>query len=814
MSLWFFRGEDIPKEIIEVKYGDGEWQQYNGLTSSKMQDKHSQGASCDQTPSNSVLDLHLDNTVCEAELRMSEPPDSSETESESSCLDQPRTESDETMQPNDQTLQEETVSELNQLSATSGLGDGSASKQVSSSNDIAPFNLINVVSVTDTDFTALESSLIDMSDPAIYSGQRLKSRDINAMLNAGLCQDMDYDYPVNKWNRKFKRDWYFREMSDGSKLKRSWLTYSKSVDKAFCIPCIAFSGPRGPHTWSSTGFDDWHNGGRDIVNHEGSSEHRQSEIAQLQWRRGMTVDRMMNSTSNSITEDNRKVMECALDCIRYLAGEMIAFWGNTCSEGKFMSLFKLMAKRDAHAAAYLIRMEQEQQDKKKMAVNLISPRNVRLALTTVKKLIVSKIIKQVQQLQKACIIFDSTQDCSKKEASVMLLRYLDTDDSGECTVVERLVEVFTTGETSGSVLNERIMEVMKSIKFDLKWLVGQCYDGAGNMRGRLSGLATLIQQQCSKAVYIWCHAHRLNLVMNSVTSCCSDVKNTLGMLEELYAFMTGHKRNDILLKAQAESDGRKLQLKRVSTTRWNSTEAAVDTILRRYREVLEALEHLSRCVGDSETVTSAIGLKLRLKDFRVIICMHVLKSVYRIIGPASRQLQSIAIDLATAGTLLDDCVKQFSAMRSAADESWEKIYAEAAQFAAANGVSSDLPAQRRRKKKLMDDEVMPDECLMGKERLKVDLFICVLDNVIQQFESRFTAHNINLMKQLAIFTPSSLLSSKYDSVATEDISEICQQYGLDADIVLQELVDFRHTYRLCSVDTVTQQSLTSNTGFC
>jgi len=93
--------------------------------------------------------------------------------------------------------------------------------------------------------------------------------------------------------------------------------------------------------------------------------------------------------------------------------------------------------------------------------------------------------------------------------------------------------------------------------------------------------------------------------------------------EELYAFMNGHKRNDVFM--QAQGDGRAMQLKRVTTTRWNSTVAAVETVFRKFDAVLGALEQLSHCTGDSPTVTSAIGLRKRLRDIRVILCMNILK---------------------------------------------------------------------------------------------------------------------------------------------------------------------------------------------
>jgi len=55
--------------------------------------------------------------------------------------------------------------------------------------------------------------------------------------------------------------------------------------------------------------------------------------------------------SLTVPGTNRKVVECVNDCVKCLAAEILAFWGNDSHKGKFV--FKLMAKRDAVAAAYL-----------------------------------------------------------------------------------------------------------------------------------------------------------------------------------------------------------------------------------------------------------------------------------------------------------------------------------------------------------------------------------------------------------------------------------------------------------------------------
>ena len=149
--------------------------------------------------------------------------------------------------------------------------------------------------------------------------------------------------------------------------------------------------------------------------------------------------------------------------------------------------------------------------------------------------------------------------------------------------------------------------------------------------------------------------------------------------EELYAFMNGHKRNDVFM--QAQGNRRAMQLKRVTTTRWNSTEATVETVFCKFDAVLGALEQLSHCTGDSQTVTSAKRLRKRLRDIRVILCMNILKIIYRITGPASHMLQGASIGLAGAAAVLNDCRKQFEDLRSNADLQWEALLQETLNFA-------------------------------------------------------------------------------------------------------------------------------------
>ena len=64
---------------------------------------------------------------------------------------------------------------------------------------------------------------------------------------------------------------------------------------------------------------------------------------------------------------------------------------------------------------------------------------------------------------------------------------------------------------------------------------GQCYDGASNMSGLVSGCKSIVQQEAPLALYFHCAAHRLNL---AVVSACKiqSFKNAESYVGEIARF--------------------------------------------------------------------------------------------------------------------------------------------------------------------------------------------------------------------------------------------------------------------------------------
>jgi len=80
--------------------------------------------------------------------------------------------------------------------------------------------------------------------------------------------------------------------------------------------------------------------------------------------------------------------------------------------------------------------------------------------------------------------------------------------------------------------------------------MSQSYDGASNICGAIHGLQARTGSRSLQAIYNWCNAHRMNLVIESLIASCTSTRNAVGIQEELYVFFGGHKRHDAFYSAQ------------------------------------------------------------------------------------------------------------------------------------------------------------------------------------------------------------------------------------------------------------------------
>jgi hypothetical protein len=95
------------------------------------------------------------------------------------------------------------------------------------------------------------------------------------------------------------------------------------------------------------------------------------------------------------------------------------------------------------------------------------------------------------------------------------------NDKGK--VVERFLAIHKVEDTTSEALKEALYDILGRQKLSISKIRGQGYDGASNMRGEFNGLQRKILDENPYAFYVHCYAHRLQLVVVSVSSSCSSI---------------------------------------------------------------------------------------------------------------------------------------------------------------------------------------------------------------------------------------------------------------------------------------------------
>ena len=204
------------------------------------------------------------------------------------------------------------------------------------------------------------------------------------------------------------------------------------------------------------------------------------------------------------------------------------------------------------------------------------------------------IIDEVNKARFFAIIADETMDISKLEQMSVCVRYV-TDNFN---IHERFIGFWSTATTDGATLFALLTDILQGLGLSLNQVRAQCYDGAANMRGRYSGLAVRVQEVENRAIYIHCHAHLLNVALQSACCAVKDVGNVLGTVNSLYDFLEGSaKRHAKFTEVQhmsASSGNHPLvTLKRLCETRWAARYRAVHAVFTNYSAILETLTFIS-----------------------------------------------------------------------------------------------------------------------------------------------------------------------------------------------------------------------------
>ncbi|KAL4112791.1 hypothetical protein QTP88_016520 [Uroleucon formosanum] len=395
-------------------------------------------------------------------------------------------------------------------------------------------------------------------------------------------------FPINTSGRSFSSFHYFRRLPNGERIKRSWIIYSKSSDSVFCFCCKLFN--IGVVSLTTNGNNDWKNISNILNRHETSNSHKKAyqnwKELETRCKRGKTIDNINEANLKIETEHWKNVLRRIIELIKTLSSQNLAFRGksdklNTSNNGNFLKFIEFLIKFDPVIKEHIRRISSQ-----KIHCHYLGKDIQNEIIQLLANKIRSRIITALKNAKYYSIILDCTPDINHTEQMTVIVRFVSTTENETTSKIEHVsinehfigfIELYNT---TGLNMTEVILQKLRELDISLDDMKGQGYDNGANMRGYKNGVQARIRNLNSRAFYVPCNAHSLNLVLNDSANCCLDAVSFFDIIQEMCTFFSA------------------------STQRWDVFHA-IRPIRFQTAEIYDALEEIS----EDTSLTSVTGVR-------------------------------------------------------------------------------------------------------------------------------------------------------------------------------------------------------------
>lgn len=502
----------------------------------------------------------------------------------------------------------------------------------------------------------------------------------------------------------------------------------------FCFICRHFTvntNLKIDSTFINKGFNCWRKQTESFNKHMSSEKHKLNNEKYVMF---LNIKKNDTSVANSLItsrkkyiEENRKHIILLLKATLFLSKQGLPFRGHdesneSTNRGNFIELLntftdpETITKLSARYGHYT------------------SPEYQNDLIKTIASSTRKNIIEKIAFTGAYSILVDETKDASKKEQLSFIIRFVD----GNLNIHEKAIGCYHMKKCDAYTLSQEILNIAAHNKLDIQKCVAQCYDGASVMSGLFSGVQKRIVDIVPHAIYIHCHAHRLNLCLVNTIQNNNIVVDFFDTVQSLYKYlMNGHTRYELFMKIQRDKKLKEIHLERLVETRWSYWHSSLKKIQIRYSEIKDVLKVLT--VQDDQAAR-AIGLLEEISTFRFILILYIMEQILSTIHCVSCQLQCSTILLPKAINLVTSTKNQLINLRS--EENFTYIYNEAKICAIKNQVTVEKEEERniRLRKKYEPSKKFEDFFIMSTlgqtgtkqakhngENVKTDVLFNVID---------------------------------------------------------------------------------------
>lgn len=617
----------------------------------------------------------------------------------------------------------------------------------------------------------VESAAFTVStDPADWSindftiGYLLSLENIDQNLNVDFSVTKTY-YDNENRHRSLSKNVFRRKLKNGQYIDRKYLCYSQRKKSLFCIPCRLF-GVGNSKLGTADGYNDWRNVKTALESHENSQEHLESRQTFL--ARSKVHGKIDTVLQVQIQEEInywRNVLKRVIAVIKKLGSRGLAFRGKeerfgSNKNGNFMMSLELIAEFDPFLATHIATRGNPGQGHTSYLSSKICDEFISLVATKIR----NSIIEEIKNSKYYSIIVDSTPDISHMDQLSFIIRYVPV---GQSNAVERFLKFIPNVGHKSKDLYDTIIVALTAYDLKLEDCRGQSYDNAANMSGSYAGLQALIIESNALAIYTPCAAHSLNLVGASAVESIREAAIFFDYLEDFYKFLTcSTARWELLLENLAS--GQKV-VKRVTGTRWSSRYNACSAFTASFKPLMNVLNNIENNESEKpENRRKSAGLRKNLNKFESVFMATLWTAILERFHKTSVHLQAVHMNLKGVINDYKSLINFVNELRT--DEMFEKFLNDAKKLKDDNEEYEYEDVRRRRRTLRPDEDRENEVVLIGRQKLKVDIYFAVLDKL-----------NIELKKRCSSYEPiferfNFLLNIHDESVGTEDLIQYTKNF--------------------------------------
>lgn len=279
----------------------------------------------------------------------------------------------------------------------------------------------------------------------------------------------------------------------------------------------------------------------------------------------------------------------------------------------------------------------------------ISPKIQNNFITICGKIIQDNLVCKINAAKSFSVLVDETTDVSRIEQLTLCIRYLDsaeTTDTINYVLREDFLLFVPVHSTTGQNLASVIINSLKALGINDKYMVGQGYDGAASMSGNFKGVQTVIRESHPAALYVHCSAHTLNLAI--AHSCnVQYIRNCIGTIKAIGNFIKSSAMRTNILKTKIKNivpNTKWTKLTSMCDTRWVENHNGIQRFVEIFQPIVETLEEL-QLVQDINTSSKALQFYRAIITSEFILSMVISNTLFSMTLPLCKNLQSVSCDV-------------------------------------------------------------------------------------------------------------------------------------------------------------------------